>query len=321
MKIRALDALKVSDIDELASVVVPWELEMSQLSAGAFSADLQVANVDGVLLSREFWSQRVLSVGATPPDYFLFGTPDAGHRVIFAGEEAHDVDLIWSVGGVETEFVIQAEGTHFAVLFPMAMVEQALFGRPDSVFRGPRGVVRIGEQKAEWLRLLIADAMAGRADTVLTEADVGAGNLLGAILAAVERNGPPGRGSRRTSYLTCSRAIGVVKRDDSIRSVQQLAAQTGVSLRLLELAFKENLGLTPFQFLSRARLSRLHAELRTRGSVDCSVTSIMLKHGFTELGRTAGRYRELFSEKPSATLAQRPAKTDLTFARALAGWR
>jgi hypothetical protein len=54
-----------------------------------------------------------------------------------------------------------------------------------------------------------------------------------------------------------------------------------------------------------------------RGPDEFTVTAAMRTHGFTELGRTAQRYREIFQEKPSDTLARPLSKPRATFADVL----
>ena len=61
--------------------------------------------------------------------------------------------------------------------------------------------------------------------------------------------------------------------------------------------------MTPLQFL---RLRRLHAVRRellvAHRDKDVTVNEIAFAHGFYELGRFAGYYKQEFGELPSATL-------------------
>ena len=83
-----------------------------------------------------------------------------------------------------------------------------------------------------------------------------------------------------------------------------LAAAVGVSQRVLELGFKETLGISPRRFLRWSRLNHLHRELRNARAEISTVTEIAGRWGFTELGRTAMEYKRLFGESPSSTLRQ-----------------
>jgi AraC family ethanolamine operon transcriptional activator len=85
--------------------------------------------------------------------------------------------------------------------------------------------------------------------------------------------------------------------------VEELAGKVGVTRRCLEIGFKEVAGVSPQTFMQRSLLNKLHRELLHADPAYHNVTNIALNFGFAELGRTAGRYRELFGELPSKTLA------------------
>ena len=95
---------------------------------------------------------------------------------------------------------------------------------------------------------------------------------------------------------------------DRPATITMLAAALRVSPRTLQKAFISATGLPPHEYLLKRRLNRarqalLDAEPHGRESV----TSIASSLGFTELGRFAVRYRNLFGETPSQTL-QRPTR-------------
>jgi AraC family ethanolamine operon transcriptional activator len=73
----------------------------------------------------------------------------------------------------------------------------------------------------------------------------------------------------------------------------------GVSRRSLHRAFHDTLGVGPVAYLRLRRLSSVRRALRR--PLHTSVTQAALDHGFTDLGRFAGYYHEIFGEKPSQT--------------------
>lgn len=307
--------LRVTDVGELAEAVEPWDLEMAQLTGGDFSADLSLANVGNVLISRESWSQKVLAAGMTPADRLMVGIAGPRHGVIWRGTEALENDLVWGVGETEIEFLVRERGLHFALLFPAGMVERVLGGELRGALRGAAGVVRTDCDRARRLRGLIASAMAAsKSASVDGELDGLAGQLCSNVLDILAgENVSADHLSARKSRQTCFRATRLAEDSATLPSVLQLAERAGVSLRVLELAFRETLQLSPHQFLTRLRLNRLHATLRRNGVDSTSVTAAMQELGFTELGRTARRYRELFEEKPSETLVVPQHRPKTTF--------
>lgn len=88
-------------------------------------------------------------------------------------------------------------------------------------------------------------------------------------------------------------------------AIEHLCRVTGVSERTLRNAFYEVCGMSPKQFVLRARLAEVHEALRRQGRA-ATVTMIATDYGFYELGRFACRYKALFGESPSDTLRARP---------------
>src|SRR6185437_491709 len=88
--------------------------------------------------------------------------------------------------------------------------------------------------------------------------------------------------------------------------LEALAEIAGVRPRTLERHFRMFLGATPLGWVRRMRLARARQDLLRRGS-RATVTDVALASGFTQLGRFAAGYREVFGELPSATMQR--AKT------------
>ena len=84
--------------------------------------------------------------------------------------------------------------------------------------------------------------------------------------------------------------------------IAAFAAATGVSRRVLELAFQETLGVTPIAYLRWSRINGARAELAAADPDSVRVADIRARWGFSEPGRFAVEYRRLFGESPSATL-------------------
>ena len=92
-------------------------------------------------------------------------------------------------------------------------------------------------------------------------------------------------------------------RREQPQTVSLVAKRLGVSLRTLELGFREYRGSTPMQFLRRARLEEARAQLQAADAAT-TVTSVALANGFPHLARFAGYYRAAFDEYPSETLGR-----------------
>jgi AraC-like DNA-binding protein len=86
------------------------------------------------------------------------------------------------------------------------------------------------------------------------------------------------------------------------RTILDLAAELGISLRALEIGFRRELHTTPHEYLRAARLARVHEELARADARRTTVSAVAYKWGFANPGRFARAYREMFGELPAQTL-------------------
>ena len=89
-------------------------------------------------------------------------------------------------------------------------------------------------------------------------------------------------------------------------SVRELATAAQVPERTLRRAFNEFFGVSPARYLQLRSLHSVYRTLRKAEPDETSISRVFVDHGQWELGRAAGRYRQLFGELPSETLQRRP---------------
>ncbi|MFJ8996006.1 AraC family transcriptional regulator [Streptomyces sp. NPDC102279] len=85
-------------------------------------------------------------------------------------------------------------------------------------------------------------------------------------------------------------------------TVGELAILAGVSVRRLQEAFQQYVGMSPLTYLTDVRLARAHEELRRSAPDEVTVSEVAHRWSFDHLGRFASRYRARFGEFPSQTL-------------------
>jgi AraC-like DNA-binding protein len=109
-----------------------------------------------------------------------------------------------------------------------------------------------------------------------------------------------------------------IARSDIIRSCQefiesragshtnlgQLVSMTDVSERTLRQAFHDYYGIGPARYLQLRQLHHVRRKLAKADPKMTSVGHLLSEAGVWELGRFAGRYRQLFDELPSQTLGK-----------------
>ncbi len=91
--------------------------------------------------------------------------------------------------------------------------------------------------------------------------------------------------------------------------IEDICRATNVSVRTLQMRFREYFGLTISDYLKTVRLNAAHRELVSADPTQESVTSIALRYGFTHLGRFSGEFRFRFGELPKETLRKRTPRT------------
>lgn len=87
--------------------------------------------------------------------------------------------------------------------------------------------------------------------------------------------------------------------------LSEICRRVGVSERTLRSAFIATLGMAPARYLRLRRLHLLRAALAVADGQQSSVAAIARRFGYTDGGRMAADYYEVFGEYPSTTL-QRP---------------
>lgn len=89
-------------------------------------------------------------------------------------------------------------------------------------------------------------------------------------------------------------------------NLEQVCAAVGVAERTLRAACENHLGMGPIRYLNLRRMHLVRRALEQATSCSATVTEIAMSHGFWELGRFSVAYRELFNERPLATLRRPP---------------
>lgn len=100
----------------------------------------------------------------------------------------------------------------------------------------------------------------------------------------------------------------VEKAEDLIRArlaepitIQEIAAELGVTARTLQLGFRRHRSYTPLQFLLTCRLGRARERLLDP-DLRSNVQSVAMSCGFVSMSKFAIRYRAAYGETPSVTL-------------------
>jgi AraC-like DNA-binding protein len=293
--------------------VWPWDLVMRQISAGPLRADLEFLQLDGILINRERWSNRVLATGTTPAGFIALTGPCTDRNFNWCGEEVDQGRVACGIDSAEIEFVVPEASDHWVILVPQGLIVDHLGEEAATEVLSRRNIVvsepRISRElfaRAERARKVFREPgkLLAHADEVAaTESDL-LDSVATLLIRGAEHND---FSSERGRYQACRKAIALVDDLTGPIEVPELATAVGVSRRVLERGFQESIGVSPHQYLKRRRLDKLHRKLRSSGVTAETVTHLAASLGFTEPGRMAGEYLRMFGKLPSATLAGDPA--------------
>jgi AraC-like DNA-binding protein len=84
--------------------------------------------------------------------------------------------------------------------------------------------------------------------------------------------------------------------------IPELCADLGVAESSFRMCCFDDLGMSPSRYMRLRRLNLAHEALQHANPETINVSQIARRYGFTELGRFAAIYREIFEELPSASL-------------------
>ena len=84
--------------------------------------------------------------------------------------------------------------------------------------------------------------------------------------------------------------------------INEIVTELGISLRSLEYLFRNNLGISPKNYLQLLRLHAARDDLLAADPTTTRVTDIAIKYAFFHMSHFAAEYKKLFGETPAQTL-------------------
>ena len=122
--------------------------------------------------------------------------------------------------------------------------------------------------------------------------------------AAQSLVGEAGSGARAFNQPALRRVLEYVEAHFSDHlTVSEAAKAGGVSVRALQLLFRQHLGRTFVSFLTERRLLEAR-QMLSAGHQSLTVTNVATACGFSHLSQFSGNYLAAYGEKPSQTLAR-----------------
>jgi AraC family ethanolamine operon transcriptional activator len=300
---RAPQVIAHQDVDAYRDALSAWDMQAVPLGRGTFRLSWIVRELPDVSLVRyaTVTSIREAYVKEPGSTAFVLVLPGAGEPFRVRGKELEHGTLTLLQPGAEYEVVSPARGEALEVYVPDELVARLGLDRwldPDVVNVRPDAApaaqlaARVAPMVTEGRELALHPA-AERAVILET---------LAATLDSVDATTPLAPTVRL--HAIYRRAVASIESDpDPMLTVVELAARLGVTTRTLRYAFGYALGISPYQYMLRRRLTLVRAALLDPSRPERTVLDLLLAHGITHQGEFAGQYRRLFGETPSRTRA------------------
>lgn len=294
--------------DMSAAVSSFFDLKAVQLEPGKMKCRIDFIAAGNTFLYLEDYPLRTHLTGELLHNRFGFAVPVAGPSLKFSGEEMDYCRLASAMTGEEMDVFAPGGLRQFVVLLDHARLlewaDQAALS-PEvqrALRRGrstmplvakPRAVMALGQRLKHMLHLAAVGELT--MDPAYFDDWVYEQALSILDVKDIPRGRPP-------AAVLVRRAVEISEEQSGPVRIAPLCAALRVSPGSLETAFKSVTGVTPHVFFLRRRLNKARNALLREDADQCRVTDIALRLGFSELGRFAVRYRELFGESPSVTL-------------------
>ncbi|MEX1114954.1 MAG: helix-turn-helix domain-containing protein [Akkermansiaceae bacterium] len=281
-----------------------WDASFVLLSAGHLNAGIEFLAGEDFLLYRESWAQRFHNVGVLRPgmiglgiseqtgtdDARWWGRPLSANRLPIA-RSGQELDLITSPGETVTGLEM-AEGEFRRIFHRLTGLEADPYLIDGRFIAVPADA--IARLLDFWNSVL--DVTNGDAPTNFGKVDLVAGLVSAMKLPETGSRTRPGKVSQIEGIMSEAARSGFRV------TVPDLSVRLGISRRTIEYAFREYLGISPQAYFNLRRLNVCRLDL-AKADPECNtVTDIVVRRGFHQLGRFATIYQDHFGELPSETL-------------------
>ncbi|MFM8458660.1 MAG: helix-turn-helix domain-containing protein [Chthoniobacterales bacterium] len=300
--------------DMSAAVSNFFDLQAVQLEPGSMQCRIDFIAAGNTFMYLENYPRRMHLTGELLHNRFGLAIPFAGPSPTMSGEKMDRWRLASAMTGEEMDFLAPGGLKQFVILLDHARLlamadatglpaeaQHALRrGRSTMPLRAkPRAVSALGQRLKHMLHLAAAGELS--MDAAYFE-----DCLYAQVLSLLDTK--ESVCGRPPAAVLVRRATEMSDADAGPLRIAELCTALRVSPGTLQSAFKSVTGVTPHAFFLRRRLNKARNVLLREDAAARKVTEIALGLGFSELGRFAVRYREMFGESPSETLRRGPVR-------------
>ena len=315
-----ISSVRFSDVDHLSEWVtsVGWDINNTQISAGVNEICYDHFAFPDLLVSHYTMKQAMQAVFAIPDGMVLFLIVRAKLPLVWCGRQLPPTLLGVARSGRENWVVTPAGWDCYEFMVSEDLIHRTGIFPPDffaKTTRLERAFLPLMEPiTGQFLQQMDAFFQQGRGMNGSPGTAVRRGEFFDFTIHGLQQVVDAGLSAGGSHELKSTRRPELIKKAIDFMaadpgtdlSLDDMTQALGISYRVLNYAFRDTLGLSPYQYLLT---EKLHAVRRQLKSSNVSVTEASLSHGFNTPSRFAYQYFRLFGELPSATkrLAQHRA--------------
>lgn len=307
-------SVRLRGVEDLREAVRGADLRVVQLVPGSLQGNLIHAKIGNIFLSAGDFGLDIRARGVMNPDLVTVGMMlESSGQVSQWDYDVVPGDVVLFPKSVEQEGYFTGYSRYATISISAEDLAAHSAGEPrlqdpdfwTRIFRS-RPPLKLREQTRREIAERIAQLRAGEFPRSPGAVEFLRRSLIEAFLEGIiqeaseeydERHYPGARLVRDVEdYVDAAGA-------DRPLHISELCSALDVPRRTLHRAFHDTLGTGPVAYLRLRRLSSVRRALRT-ANPQARVTQTALDHGFTDLGRFAGYYRDTFGERPSQTRQQ-----------------
>lgn len=298
----------VTEAEEIKTLMpLIWEAEHEQLGPGPFEARYRFAFSPEALVYEETFETRERVVGALAKEFvaFAFACPSAREGGRWWGREHPANGIPFGNGGTELDLVLPGDHRKSVVVFERERFQNLfidLAGYDPDFLHQQSVFLQSADTDGESFRnRLDREIRKAEQSPEGVPSDQFSEKLAGILIDSMHhsRDSRPTHG--RTGALV-RRAVSLAE-DHAFRlSMVSLCRELRCGKRTLEYAFRDQLDLSPSDYLRARRFDTARKILLATDPDEATVKEVAERLGFQALGRFASQYRHQFGEYPAETL-------------------
>ncbi len=300
----------VHGLEQITDIVVSsqsHEVDVLQLSAGEATCSAMLLEFADLRLVRTKFGarHRWIDTGNDRSVHLAVPAKTTRSGATVNGKSYTASNLFCRAGPGSVASVSEPDFESFEIVLSERLADEV--GHPDDIVAFLTPAKAAHDQLTGLLHKALMLSEGGKVqNSVTSEQVLGAvSGILGAV--PVSTSAPNAANRNRELIISHAEAIMNDWDPEARLEIEDLGCELGISRRTFHHAFREHLGIGPVAFYRLKRLHALRASLKVAERGKMLVADVAHLHGFFEIGRMAGYYKEIFGELPSETLnRQRP---------------